>query len=225
MTALLSEKPGYVYDNVAVYDLTIKIAVYDEKGKIIDRVDPTEQDFPIKVELTYDQLQFPEGITGTTHDFAVSHMFAQEIGGHTPGETEEPTVEKTDKGLSFYVNGTSPLAVAWKTADSNNPDNPDDPDDPNNPDNPDDPNNPDNPDDPNNPDNPDDPNNPDNRIRMQTETAQAIRTGTALTETERHLPPMQPNKVHRMTARALFPTSCRRPVTQFRSSRGLRRRS
>jgi hypothetical protein len=162
MTALLSEKPGYVYDNVAVYDLTIKIAVYDEKGKIIDRVDPTEQDFPIKVELTYDQLQFPEGITGTTHDFAVSHMFAQEIGGHTPGETEEPTVEKTDKGLSFYVNGTSPLAVAWKTADSNNPDNPDDPDDPNNPDNPDDPNNPDNPDDPNNPDNPDDPNNPDN---------------------------------------------------------------
>lgn len=163
MTALLSAKPGYVYDNVAVYDLTIKIAVYDEKGKIIDRVDPTEQDFPIKVELTYDQLQFPEGVTGTTHDFAVSHMFAQEIGGHTPGETEEPTVEKTDKGLSFYVNGTSPLAVAWKTADSNNPDNPNNPDDPNNPDNPDDPNNPDNPDDPNNPDNPDDPNNPDNQ--------------------------------------------------------------
>lgn len=137
LTALLSAKPGYIYENIAVYDLTIKIAVYDEKGKIIDRVEPTEQDFPIKVDLTYDQLQFPEGVTNATHDFVVSHMFAKEVGNHTPGETEEPTVEKTDKGLSFYVEGTSPLAIAWKVADTSDPNpNPDpnpDPGDTNDP--------------------------------------------------------------------------------------------
>lgn len=133
LTALLSAKPGYVYENVAVYDLTIKIAVYDEKGKIIDRVEPTEQDFPIKVDLTYDQLQFPEGITSATHDFVVSHMFAKEVGNHIPGETEEPTVEKTDKGLSFYVEGTSPLAIAWKVADTSDPNPNPDPGDTNDP--------------------------------------------------------------------------------------------
>ena len=169
MTALLSAIPGYVNQNVKVYDLTIRIAIYDENGKIIDWVTPQEEDFPIKINLTYEQLQLPEGVSGATHDFVVTHMFTKEMRNHMPGETEEPSVEKTDKGISFYVDGASPLAVAWKEASSGNeptnpddPNNPNNPDDPNNPDNPDDPNNPDNPDDPNNPDNPDDPNNPDN---------------------------------------------------------------
>ena len=151
---------GYEFDNVAYYDLTVEMRIYDKNGKQIDSVPAGENDFPRKVDLTYDNLRsadskFPDLNGETKYDLVAVHMYSGQFDKFKAGEMENITKIDQVEGdhLSFTVNGTSPLAIGWKVATN--------PDDPNNPDNPDDPNNPDDPDDPNNPDNPDDPNNPD----------------------------------------------------------------
>ena len=166
---------GYEFDNVAYYDLEVEMRIYDKNGKQVDSVPAGENDFPRKIDLTYDNLRsadpkFPDLNGETKYDLVAVHMYSGKFDKFKAGEMENITKIDQVEGdhLSFTVNGTSPLAIGWKVATNTNPDdpnNPDNPDDPNNPDNPDDPNNPDNPDDPNNPDdptNPDDPNNPDN---------------------------------------------------------------
>lgn len=166
---------GYEFDNVAYYDLEVEMRIYDTNGKQVDSVPAGENDFPRKIDLTYDNLRsadpkFPDLNGETKYDLVAVHMYSGKFDKFKAGEMENITKIDQVEGdhLSFTVNGTSPLAIGWKVATNTNPDdpnNPDNPDDPNNPDNPDDPNNPDNPDDPNNPDdptNPDDPNNPDN---------------------------------------------------------------
>lgn len=165
---------GYEYDNVAYYDLIVQIKSYREGSTTPTIVPATEDDFPRKVRLKFDQLRsaeekFPDLTGEVKYDLVAVHMFSGDFAPKFPaGQIENITsITQGEDYIEFEVSGASPLAIGWKVATNTNPDdpnNPDNPDDPNNPDNPDDPNNPDNPDDPNNPDdptNPDDPNNPD----------------------------------------------------------------
>lgn len=167
---------GYEYDNVAYYDLIVQIKSYREGSTTPTIVPATEDDFPRKVRLKFDQLRsaeekFPDLTGEVKYDLVAVHMFSGDFAPKFPaGQIENITsITQGEDYIEFEVSGASPLAIGWKVATNTNPDdpnNPNNPDDPNNPDNPDDPNNPDNPDDPNNPDdptNPDDPNNPDNQ--------------------------------------------------------------
>ena len=62
-------------------------------------------------------LPYPEG-TDSSYDFAVAHMFTEEFNGHKPGEIEYPTVVKGANGISFKVDGLSPITVGWKKAET-----------------------------------------------------------------------------------------------------------
>lgn len=133
---------SFGFEDIAFYDIRVTRKIDGKWTKL------TEKNFP-EDGLTV-TVDCPAGLSTESYDFAVSHMHAYDSDrlGVDAGTTEQPKVTKTEDGrLQFEITSASPLAIAWKTA------TPDNPDDPNNPDNPDDPNNPDNP------TNPDDPNN------------------------------------------------------------------
>lgn len=133
---------SFGFEDIAFYDMRVTRKIDGKWTKL------TEKNFP-EDGLTV-TVDCPAGLSTESYDFAVSHMHAYDSDrlGVDAGTTEQPRVTKTEDGrLQFEITSASPLAIAWKTA------TPDNPDDPNNPDNPDDPNNPDNP------TNPDDPNN------------------------------------------------------------------
>jgi len=48
------------------------------------------------------------------YNFAVTHMFAAAVNGHTPGTIENPDWTVTPAGLRFKLNGLSPVAVGSK---------------------------------------------------------------------------------------------------------------
>lgn len=56
--------------------------------------------------VSYEQAQY--------YNFAVTHMFAATVNGHTPGTTENPDWTVTPAGLQFKLNGLSPVAVGYK---------------------------------------------------------------------------------------------------------------
>ncbi|MCD8152225.1 MAG: hypothetical protein LUD71_03955 [Clostridiales bacterium] len=60
-------------------------------------------------------IPYPEG-TDASYEFVVEHMFTvtSERLGITAGETERPTVTKTEDGLVVTLMGLSPVAVSWK---------------------------------------------------------------------------------------------------------------
>ncbi len=114
-------KRGYSNSQMIYCDLTIQIK--RDNGQYTDA---TEEDFAkagssgIRVGLTFDALRglgLPSNVSGTTHNFVVSHMFSTDIPRLqvTAGQTEEPVVSKTadGNGIAFSVTGTSPLAIAW----------------------------------------------------------------------------------------------------------------
>lgn len=158
MTRTLTSIDGYTYLNIAFYDISLKLSLDGANW-----IPATIENFPeegLSVVMPY-----PENTGKDTHDFVVSHMFAEssERLGIAAGDTEEPKVTKTNEGLKFTVKSTSPVAIAWKSTNSgggngnNGGNNGNTPDDGNN--NPDDGNN---TGDVNNPNNGNNGNNPDN---------------------------------------------------------------
>lgn len=61
-------------------------------------------------------LPYPKGTNAKDHNFAVSHMFAEEMGMHEPGETELPEVQETEEGLVVTATSLSPVMIAWTDA-------------------------------------------------------------------------------------------------------------
>lgn len=112
--ALISQvtvKAGYTEDNTAVYDVTLQYRV--DGGAWADA---TEDNFPLSgVTVT---LPYPDG-TDSSYDFVVLHMFTvtSERLGTAAGQTEFPTVTKTEDGLVVTLTGLSPVAIAWKEPD------------------------------------------------------------------------------------------------------------
>ncbi|MCD8147700.1 MAG: hypothetical protein LUD84_10590, partial [Clostridiales bacterium] len=109
--ALISQvtvKAGYTKGNTAVYDVTLQYRV--DGGAWVDA---TEDNFPTTgITVT---LPYPDG-TDSSYDFVVLHMFTvtSERLGIAAGQTEYPTVTKSEDGLVVTLTGLSPVAVAWK---------------------------------------------------------------------------------------------------------------
>lgn len=98
---------NYKKENSMVYDA--KLMVSFDNGKTF--VEATEDNYPVggKISVT---IPYPEG-TDATYDFKVVHMFATSANGQTPGSTEIPEITKTATGITFEVNGLSPISVSW----------------------------------------------------------------------------------------------------------------
>lgn len=127
-TPILQQR-GYENNNITYADLKIKIKGTDRYA--------TEEDFrnaggKIKVTVTIDQLKaigLPSSYDGTTHNFAVTHMFATGANTgnvETIGTAHNFMKSQDGKSISFDMTSTSPVAFGW--ADVNNSDpNPVDP--------------------------------------------------------------------------------------------------
>lgn len=93
--------------NTAVYDVELLININGFGWQ-----KATKDNFPSQgLVIT---LPYPAGTGKDTHDFVVAHMFTENMNGFYAGETEYPTVTKTDSGITFRVYGLSPIAVGWK---------------------------------------------------------------------------------------------------------------
>ncbi|MCD8332968.1 MAG: hypothetical protein LUB60_02350, partial [Clostridiales bacterium] len=100
---------GYTADNALVYDVVLQ---YSTDGGIT-WITATVDNFPADgITVT---LPYPDG-TDASYEFTVLHMFTVDSDrlGITAGDTESPTVTKTDDGLIFTLTGLSPVAVSWK---------------------------------------------------------------------------------------------------------------
>ncbi|MCD8046957.1 MAG: DUF6273 domain-containing protein, partial [Clostridiales bacterium] len=100
---------GYTADNALVYDVVLQ---YSTDGGIT-WITATVDNFPATgITVT---IPYPEG-TDASYEFTVLHMFTVDSDrlGITAGDTESPTVTKTDDGLVFTLTGLSPVAVSWK---------------------------------------------------------------------------------------------------------------
>lgn len=149
-------------EHTAFYDVKVQVITRDDAGEPVTR-DAEPGDFENGgIPITLPAKSLPDGVVATENQFSAAHMFASnDFAEYSAGEIEtclnsegSEVFQGSGKGVTFVVNGTSPVGIAWSTA----PEEPTDPEDPNNPNNPEDPNNPDN-NDPNNPDG-NDPNNP-----------------------------------------------------------------
>lgn len=97
--------------NIAVYDVELLININGfgwEKA--------TKDNFPAQGLLI--TLPYPSGTGKNTHNFAVTHMFTEDMNGYRAGEVEHPAVTKTDDGIRFKVYGLSPIAVGWQEVKS-----------------------------------------------------------------------------------------------------------
>ena len=63
---------------------------------------------------------YPDG-AAADDVFAVVHLFAEACNGFQAGDMELPEVTNGDEGITFTVNGTSPVLVAWTTDSSAEP--------------------------------------------------------------------------------------------------------
>ncbi|MCM1082913.1 MAG: Ig-like domain-containing protein [Clostridium sp.] len=98
---------NYKKENSVVYDA--KLMVSFDNGKTF--VEATKDNYPVggKIAVT---IPYPNG-TDATYDFKVVHMFATSVNGQTPGSMEIPEITKTATGITFEVNGLSPISVSW----------------------------------------------------------------------------------------------------------------
>lgn len=95
--------------NVAVYDIVLMLD--DGSGW----KEATVDNFPESgLTLT---LPYPENTEEKTQDFAVCHLFIQDMNGYLTGDAEYPGVKKDGEGIHFTVHGLSPIAVGWTNID------------------------------------------------------------------------------------------------------------
>lgn len=150
LTRYLSQLGAYQdKDHTAFYDVKIQVITRNEAGKTETR-EALPGDFEDGgIPVTLPAKNLPSGVVATENQFSAVHMFeSNEYAEYSAGDVEicadsegADVFKGTGKGVTFIVNGASPIGIAWSEA-PDEPDNPLDPDDPNNPNNPDDPNNP-----------------------------------------------------------------------------------
>ncbi len=106
---------GIAEKDIAVYDVELLVNI---NGAGWEKV--TKDNFPSEgLTMT---LPYPSGTGENTHDFMVTHMFTEDMNGFLAGDVEYPAADKTEKGITFKVNGLSPIAVGWKAADNGSSD-------------------------------------------------------------------------------------------------------
>ncbi len=89
-----------------LYD--VRLEIYDDST---DEMEPLSgEKFPKEgVDVT---VPYPAG-TDKSYQFTASHIFAGDCNGFKAGQTEYPTIEKTDEGLKIHLNDTSPVLFRW----------------------------------------------------------------------------------------------------------------
>jgi len=91
----------------AVYDVTLMYS--EDGGKTF--VQATKDNWPVGgITVT---LPYPAGTGMHTHNFVAAHMFTETTAKHRAGDIEYPVVTNTPNGITFVVDGLSPIAVAW----------------------------------------------------------------------------------------------------------------
>lgn len=91
----------------AVYEVTLMVS--EDGGKTF--VEATKENWPDKgITVT---LPYPAGTGMHTHNFVVAHMFTETTAKHKAGDVEYPAVTNTPNGITFVVDGLSPIAIAW----------------------------------------------------------------------------------------------------------------
>ncbi|MCD8348041.1 MAG: hypothetical protein LUD16_08880, partial [Lachnospiraceae bacterium] len=112
LTGRITLGTEYTVDNAAVYDVVLQYQINDGEW-----TNATVDNYP-ETGITV-TLPYPEG-TDRSYEFTVLHMFTETSSrlNITAGEIEMPTVTKTGGGLVFTLNGLSPVAVAWKEAET-----------------------------------------------------------------------------------------------------------
>lgn len=114
----LSECSGIPEENIAVYDVTL---FWQDKASDVEEdegewVKVKDENFP-EEGLTI-TLPYPGGMPRDVDDIVISHMFVEDMYTSSPGEMEHPMViEETVDGIKFTVNGLSPIAVGWRSAE------------------------------------------------------------------------------------------------------------
>lgn len=98
---------NYKKENSMVYDA--KLMVSFDNGKTF--VEATKENYPVGGKITV-TIPYPEG-TDETYEFKVVHMFTISVNGQMPGSTEIPEITKTATGITFEVNGLSPISISW----------------------------------------------------------------------------------------------------------------
>lgn len=97
--------------NIVVYDVELLINING-----LGWQKATKDNFPSQGLII--TLPYPTGTGKDTHDFFITHMFTEDMNGFYAGDTEYPTVTKTDNGITFRVYGLSPVAVGWREVKS-----------------------------------------------------------------------------------------------------------
>ncbi len=117
LSQIIVEAEGTV-DGTAYYDIEFQIS--DDGGLTWENATPTT--FPANgLTIT---LPYPDGTNGDDYTFVVAHMFTEYVNGHTPGEIEMPPVTVSDAGLTFTVDGLSPIAISWTKIVTEEPEEP-----------------------------------------------------------------------------------------------------
>ncbi|MCD8045073.1 MAG: putative Ig domain-containing protein [Clostridiales bacterium] len=108
LTSRVTASEGYTEEKSSVYEVVLQYRTNDGEW-----TDATVDNYP-ETGITV-TLPYPEG-TDASYDFTVVHMFTvtSERLGITAGDTETPTVTKTESGLVFTLTGLSPVAISWK---------------------------------------------------------------------------------------------------------------
>lgn len=112
----LNEYAGISEENIAVYDVTLSwldkaSGNENDEGDWSKVADETFPEGGLTITLPY-----PGGMPRNVSDIVVCHMFAEDMYMSSPGEVEYPSdIEETVDGISFTVNGLSPIAIGWST--------------------------------------------------------------------------------------------------------------
>lgn len=110
--AIVDDNPGFAEDA----NVTVGTTLFDVKFQVSfdggnTYVNVTPENFPAEGLVV--TIPYPEGTNKDNFNFEVSHMFEENVNGHTAGDIEKPAVTKTDTGIQFRVMGLSPILVAW----------------------------------------------------------------------------------------------------------------
>ncbi|MEZ3468395.1 MAG: hypothetical protein K1W40_08110, partial [Schaedlerella sp.] len=108
MKLKIQEKDSSIAESdLVIYDVELLVNL---NGAGWEKV--TKDNFPADgLSVT---LPYPSGTGRETHHFTAAHMFTEDMNGFLAGDVEYPEVTNTDSGISFKVNGLSPIAVGWK---------------------------------------------------------------------------------------------------------------
>lgn len=108
MKLKIQEKDSSIAESdLVIYDVELMVNL---NGAGWEKV--TKDNFPADgLSVT---LPYPSGTGRETHHFTAAHMFTEDMNGFKAGDVEYPEVANTNSGISFKVNGLSPIAVGWK---------------------------------------------------------------------------------------------------------------